>query len=79
MLAWIPAPDTPWWNVWNTVGTWVAGIGTIATVITALWLANRDNSVRLRVYAVVGLRIDDNYNPPRTSNFVWISVTNVGR
>jgi hypothetical protein len=45
MLAWIPAPDTPWWNVWNTVGTWVAGIGTIATVITALWLANRDNSV----------------------------------
>ena len=42
-------------QIWNAVGTWVAGIGTLAAVIVSLRLAGRADRLRLR--ASVGLRI----------------------
>jgi hypothetical protein len=33
----------------NTVGTWLAGIGTVAAVITSLWFSRRENKIKLAV------------------------------
>ena len=41
-------------QVWVAIGTWVAGLGTLAAVIVALYLSRRVEKVRLNVYA--GLR-----------------------
>lgn len=42
-------------QVWVAIGTWVAGLGTLAAVIVALQLARRVDRVRLKVD--VGLRV----------------------
>jgi hypothetical protein len=42
-------------QVWAAIGTWFAGLGTLAAVIVALYLAKRVEKVRLRVHA--GLRV----------------------
>ncbi len=44
-------------QVWNTVGTWFAGIGTCIAVAIALWLARRAEKVRLKCYVGHGLLI----------------------
>lgn len=42
-------------EVWNVVGTWLAGLATFSAVVVSLYLANRKTSVQLKV--VVGLRL----------------------
>ena len=32
---------------WSLLGTWLASIGTIASVIVSLWLANKNNTINL--------------------------------
>jgi hypothetical protein len=41
-------------QLWNVIGTWFAGLATFSAVALSLWLANRSDSVNLKV--VVGLR-----------------------
>jgi hypothetical protein len=64
------------------VTDWLTAIGTIGAVWAALHLANRDNTVRLRVFVTVGLMVGGN-NPPKSveeaPRYVWIHVTNIGR
>lgn len=36
-------------EVLNVIGTWLAGIGTIAAVVTSLWFARRENKIELAV------------------------------
>ncbi|HTL99417.1 MAG TPA: hypothetical protein VL181_11505 [Holophagaceae bacterium] len=40
--------------LWNVIGTWVAGLSTLAAVVVALYLAGRSERIRLKVH--VGLR-----------------------
>ena len=42
-------------QIWNAVGTWVAGIGTLAAVIVSLYLARKGQ--RIQVRASVGTRL----------------------
>jgi hypothetical protein len=64
------------------VTDWLTAIGTIGAVWAALHLANRDNTLRLRAFATVGL-IVGGPNPASTvaeaPRYVWIHVTNAGR
>jgi hypothetical protein len=62
---------------WEAIGTWVSGIATLAAVIAALYIARRDNAVRLKLFATVG-QIAGNPNIPLERKHLWISVTNVG-
>ena len=41
-------------QLWNAIGTWVAGIATFAAVVVSLWLAGRGE--RIDLLARVGLR-----------------------
>lgn len=41
-------------NIWNAVGTWLAGIATFAAVLVSLYLARK--SERIRITATAGLR-----------------------
>ena len=60
-------------QLWGTIGTWIASLGTVAAVCAALWLARRTEKVRLQVH--VGLRhmIGD-----RTEECLSTTVTNIG-
>lgn len=61
---------------WGSVAEWVSGLGALAAVVTALYLARADQRISLRGYCgfrdVVGPGI-----PPH--EYLLISVTNVGR
>ena len=41
-------------QLWNVVGTWVAGMATFAAVVVSLWLAGR--SERIHLFVRVGIR-----------------------
>ncbi len=63
-------------QVLNAVGTWVAGIGTLAAVVVALYLARRGEKLRLNAHA--GLRdvVAGDGTPVETH--LSIGVTNLG-
>lgn len=63
------------WNVLGVIGTWVAGIGSSAAVVAALYLSNR--SIRLRANVEVttailfGANVDD-------ETYIQFSIVNTG-
>lgn len=63
-------------NIWNAVGTWVAGIATFAAVVVSLYLARR--SERLRIKATAGLRQVFAGDGTPAEDHVQISVVNHG-
>ncbi|MCR4291965.1 MAG: hypothetical protein NUV76_03705 [Candidatus Kuenenia sp.] len=38
-------------QLWSVIGTWLAAIGTVGAVVTSLWLAFRQNKIKLKVSA----------------------------
>lgn len=63
-------------NVWNAVGTWLAGTATFAAVVVSLYLARR--SERLRVKTTAGLRQVFAGDGAPAEEHVQISVVNHG-
>lgn len=63
-------------QIWNAVGTWVAGIATFAAVLVSLNLARRSERVRLKVFAGFRLVIRGDGTPPE--EHLNIGVTNLG-
>lgn len=45
-------------DIWNAVGTWISGLGTIGAVITSLWLANNNNKIKLKIKVNSSILID---------------------
>lgn len=65
------------YKLWSLLGTWVASLGTVGAVITALFLAGREKRIKLSVGAGhrIILRLGTNPNPPE---YCSIYVTNTG-
>lgn len=63
-------------QIWNTIGTWVAGIATFAAVLVSLHLARRSDRVRLGVFAGLRVMIRGDGTPPE--EHLDIGVTNLG-
>lgn len=63
-------------QVWNAIGTWVAGLGTFAAVALSLWLTVRKDRVNLNVSVGIRQLIQGNGTAPR--EFLMIKVTNRG-
>src|SRR6266478_3283046 len=63
---------------WEAIGTWIASIGTVGAVGAAIWIARRDNSVRLRIFATVG-QVPADPAVPIERKHLWITATNIGR
>lgn len=57
---------------------WLTAIGTVGTVITAIWLALRGDWIRLRVHGDVRLLLSMGDKPPYT-RYLVIDVVNRGR
>jgi hypothetical protein len=63
-------------QIWNVVGTWVAGIGTLAAVIVSLRLARRSQQVQVR--ASVGIRLLFSGDGTPAEENVGFTVVNLG-
>jgi hypothetical protein len=63
-------------QVWNAIGTWLAGIATFAAVVASLHLARRADSIR--VQANVGIRLIFAGDGSPAEEHVGISVVNIG-
>ena len=63
-------------QIWNTLGTWLAGIATFAAVVVSLHLARRGERLRLKVFA--GLRLVIRGDGTPAEEHLNIGVTNLG-
>ena len=63
-------------QIWNTIGTWLAGIATFAAVVVSLHLARRSERIKLKVLAGLRLVVRGDGTPPE--EHLNISVTNLG-
>ncbi|HDZ45608.1 hypothetical protein LCGC14_0097230 [marine sediment metagenome] len=68
--------DTTTLQLWSVIGTWVAGIGTVGAVVTSLWFALHQNTIKLKVSA--GHRILVTPGSKETPDYCSIQVVNVG-
>lgn len=60
----------------NVVGTWLAGIGTVAAVITSLWFSRRENKIKLAVK--VSHRQLVTRGQQNAPDFLYVHVVNKG-
>ncbi|MFZ0888465.1 MAG: hypothetical protein WA005_08440 [Candidatus Binataceae bacterium] len=70
------------WNFINSFSGWLSAIGTLSAVLVSLWLARRDQRIRLRVNAGIRKIFFERKiyeRPEREPDFLVIAVTNVGR
>jgi hypothetical protein len=69
------------WQFVNTFAPWLSAIGTIAAVVTSLWLARNRTRVRLTVSVRLGFIVEPDaageYDGPR-QEYVCIGVVNTG-
>ena len=63
-------------QIWNALGTWIAGIATFAAVVVSLYLARRSERVHLKAHAGVRLLLRGDGTPAEKN--VEIGVTNLG-
>lgn len=63
-------------QVWAAVGTWVAGLATLAAVVVALYLARRSEKIQLKVS--VGIRLVVLGDGSGAREHVCFGVTNIG-
>ncbi len=63
-------------QLWNAVGTWVAGIATFMAVLVSLHLARQGESVRIKASA--GLRVVFEGDGSPAEEHVGITITNQG-
>lgn len=68
--------DSTTLQLWSVIGTWVAGIGTVGAVITSLWFALHQNTIKLKVSA--GHRLLITPGSRETPDYCSIRVVNVG-
>jgi hypothetical protein len=62
-------------QIWNVIGTWLAGIATFAAVVVSLRLARSADKIRLRAHA--GLRVVVSGDGSPTEEHLEIQVTNI--
>lgn len=63
-------------QIWNAIGTWVAGIATFLAVIVSLYLARKSESVRLKTS--VGIRLIFAGDGSPAEEHIGFNVTNHG-
>lgn len=73
----MPSRDT--WEFINSFAPWLAAIGTIAAVITSLFLARRADRVTLNVNIGIRTLSVEGGGPGHGTEHVWASITNLAR
>jgi len=70
-------PNQISWELINSLATWLSAIGTLAAVVTSLYLARRDAKIDLMINA--GIRMLVLGGKVQASDFVYLNITNLGR
>ncbi len=70
--------DKETWEFINTFAPWLSALGTIAAVIVALYLSNREKRIRLRVSAGHRMLIIPGQNIQEENEFLVINIVNIG-
>ncbi len=60
-------------QIWNTIGTWIAGIGTLIAVVVALCLSRKAEKVNLKVNAGIVTSMGDGH----PQKYVMVKTTNL--
>lgn len=67
------------WQFVNTFAPWLSAFGTIAAVITALWLARRADKIRLQLRVGIRMIAVQGGVGDHGKEYVWVSITNLRR
>ncbi len=67
------------WQFINSFGPWLSALGTIAAVITALYLAKRADKIRLQLRVGIRKVAIQGEGGDHGRDYVWVSITNLGR
>ncbi|MFQ5852936.1 MAG: hypothetical protein ACE5JU_20440 [Candidatus Binatia bacterium] len=71
--------DQETWKFINSFAPWLAAIGTVAAVITALYLARKDARIQLKVRALIRFVAIVGTDLGPGPDYVSVEVSNVGR
>ena len=71
-------PDQETWQFINSFAPWLAAVGTIAAVITSLYLAHRRERIKVKVRATLQVLLVQGGGPGHGTEYVGFDVTNVG-
>jgi hypothetical protein len=66
------------WLFYNTFSGWASAMTTLLAVIVSLWLATRDNRVKLKVDASIVVLATQGDDPKRRQRYVSVAATNTG-
>lgn len=67
------------WQFVNTFAPWLSAFGTIAAVVTALYLARRADKIRLQLRVGIRMVAVRGGGEDHGKEYVWVSITNLGR
>lgn len=71
--------DKETWEFINSFAPWLSALGTIAAVITSLYLARRGDRITLKVTLGIRQVAVQGGGPEHGRELVWLNVTNLGR
>lgn len=71
--------DRETWRFINTFAPWLAALGTLAAVVTALYLARRSERISLKVSLGIRKVAVEGGTFGESPSFVWAGITNLGR
>jgi hypothetical protein len=72
-------PDRETWRFINTFAPWLSAMGSLSAVITALYLAQRDRRLNVRVRASIRIQFFVGGGPGHGDEFVSVNVVNKGQ
>ena len=71
--------DQETWRFINSFAPWLAAIGTVVAVITALYLARKEARIQLNVRALIRCEVIPGTDLGPGPNYLSVEVSNVGR
>ena len=71
--------DRETWDFINSFAPWLAALGTIAAVVTSLYLARRSDRISLELSLGIRILVVQGGGPGHSTEFVSLTVTNLGR
>ncbi len=71
-------PDQDTWQFINSFAPWLAAIGTVAAVITSLYIALRQERIKIKVRATLQILLVQGEGPGHGAEYIGFDVTNLG-
>ena len=71
--------DQQTWQFINTFAPWLAALGTLAAVVTSLYLARRADRIVLEVRVGIRLLAVRGGRPGHGTELLWVNITNLAR